>query len=84
MVVGEIEADYTINVGGYRYGFQDTRWHGFDTSWVNSSIELGPFGTRACPVKAATGAWMLLGALLVAIILLAILLTRRNRGQSHG
>ena len=79
MVTSQRDVDYTLKIGGHRYGFSDWSWNGFDTSGTNSRIELGPLGVRRIPVSATTGVSILIGTTLLAAILLAFVLIRRKK-----
>ena len=67
MVTVSVDADYTFELAGNRFGFVDKTYSGFDTTWSATHAELGPLGLRAVPVSAAF-AWGLVIVTLVAII----------------
>lgn len=74
-------ADYSLEIGGYRYGFTEHTWG--PPSPNSERFTIGYFGpvtfTAPVPALAAWGVTILLPLLLVCGLLVGRILSRRNR-----
>lgn len=84
MAVSIVESDYTLKVGGYRFGFVDIETTGLldveapATSYT--TVEVGPVGTYPVPVTARSG-WVLVAILSLLAVGLIAALTRRKKSS---
>jgi hypothetical protein len=67
----DIDRDWTIRVGGHRFGMIDQTLYGGDWQSSNTIIELGPWGRIGSPISAKVGIPLLGFFLLAAVLILA-------------
>ena len=81
----KIQRDWTIEVGGQRFGFRDIRDENFDPPYYRTTAYLGPWWvTDEFPVSAGTASAAI--AILPALLLVALIWRwgRRSRAARAG